>query len=181
MGKGVISKIVPDKDMPIVNGKKIEVILNPYALINRKIPSQIMEIFLSNIAIKLHENVESMKNGHMDEIMPMINKYYGTKFKDMSVQDFIKMHNERGMDIYSFDVGCFSHFTPELIQKWGEELGVSTMADVEMPEKELVDLDELKKELPEDEYNEYVKSLEGKFTKVGKPLMSGGDCKPVYS
>lgn len=179
-GKGVISKIVPDKDMPIVNGKKIEVILNPYALINRKIPSQIMEIFLSNIAIKLHENVESMKNGHMDEIMPMINKYYGAKFSKMSVQDFIKLHNERGMDIYSFDVGCFSHFTPELIQKWGEELGVSTMADVEMPEKELVDLDELKKELSEDEYNEYVKSIEGKFTKVGKPLMSGGDCKPVY-
>ena len=56
--------------MPIVNGKKIEVVLNPYSLIGRKIPSQIMEIFLSNIAVKLHENVEEMKNGRMDEIMP---------------------------------------------------------------------------------------------------------------
>ena len=61
MGKGVISKVVPDKDMPIVNGKRIEVVLNPYSLISRKIPSQIMEIFLSNIAVKLHDNVESMK------------------------------------------------------------------------------------------------------------------------
>lgn len=172
-GKGVISKIVPDEDMPIVNGKKIEVILNPYALISRKIPSQIMEIFLSNIAVKLHDNVEEMKNGHMDEIMPMINKYYGDKFKDMSVQDFIKLHNEKGLDIYSFNVGCFSHYTPELIQKWGEELGVGTQGDVYMPEKELADLTELKSMLSESEYVEVVKSMEGKFRKVDKPLMTG--------
>lgn len=167
--------------MPIVNGKKIEVILNPYALISRKIPSQIMEIFLSNIAIKLHSNVEEMKKGRMDEIMPMINKYYGDKFKDMPVQEFIKLHNEKGLDIYSFNVGCFSQYTPELIQKWGDELGVTTQADVYMPEKELADLDELKANLSEDEYAEVVKSMEGKFRKVDKPLMTGGNCKPVYS
>ena len=178
MGKGVIAKIVPDEDMPIVNGKKIEVVLNPYSLIGRKIPSQIMEIFLSNIAVKLHENVEEMKNGRMNEIMPMINKYYGDKFKDMSVQEFIKLHNEKGMDIYSFNVGCFSHFTPELIQKWGDELGVGTQADVYMPEKELADLDELKEVLSEDEYNELVKSMEGKFRKVDKQLMTGGIACP---
>lgn len=38
-GKGVVSKIVPDEQMPIVNGRKIEVVLNPYSTINRKIPS----------------------------------------------------------------------------------------------------------------------------------------------
>lgn len=35
-GKGVISAIVPDKQMPIVDGKTCEVILNPYSTINRK-------------------------------------------------------------------------------------------------------------------------------------------------
>ena len=35
-GKGVVSKIVPDEQMPIVNGRKIEVVLNPYSTINRK-------------------------------------------------------------------------------------------------------------------------------------------------
>lgn len=29
-GKGVVSKIVPDEMMPIINGKRVEVILNPY-------------------------------------------------------------------------------------------------------------------------------------------------------
>ena len=43
-----------------------------------------------------------------------------------------------------------------------------------MPEKELADLDELKEILSEDEYNEVVKSMEGKFRKVDKPLMTGG-------
>lgn len=132
-----------------------------------------MEIFLSNIAVKLHDNVESMKKGRQKEIMPMINKYYGNKFKGMKVQEFIKLHNEKGLDIYSFNVGSFSNYTPKLIQEWGNELGVSTQADVYMPEKELVDLDELKKELPEKEYNELVKSMEGKFQKVDKQLMTG--------
>ena len=36
--------------MPIVNGKRIEVVLNPYSTINRKIPSVISEIALGNIA-----------------------------------------------------------------------------------------------------------------------------------
>lgn len=163
--------------MPIVNGKRIEVVLNPYSLISRKIPSQIMEIFLSNIAIKLHDNVDEMiKTGKLDEIMPMINKYYGDKFKDVTVQEFVKMHNERGLDIYSFNVGCFSKYTPEMIQKWGEELGVSTQSDVYMPEKELVDLDGLKEVMSEDEYNTYVKSLDGKMRKVDKQLMTGSMC-----
>ena len=36
-GKGVVSAIIPDDQMPIVNGKRIEVILNPYSTINRKV------------------------------------------------------------------------------------------------------------------------------------------------
>mgnify|MGYP003455582240 CR=1 FL=1 len=34
-GKGVVSAIIPDNQMPIVNGKRIEVVLNPYSTINR--------------------------------------------------------------------------------------------------------------------------------------------------
>ena len=34
-GKGVVSKIVADEMMPIINGKRVEVILNPYSTINR--------------------------------------------------------------------------------------------------------------------------------------------------
>ena len=35
-GKGVVSKIVADEMMPIINGKRVEVILNPYSTINRR-------------------------------------------------------------------------------------------------------------------------------------------------
>ena len=67
--KGVISTIVPDEKMPIVNGKKIEVVMNPYSLIGRKVPSMIMEVLLSNISVKLHDNVESMKNGDRKSVV----------------------------------------------------------------------------------------------------------------
>lgn len=171
--KGVISKVVPDNQMPIVNGKKIEVVMNPYSLIGRKVPSMIMEVLLSNIAVKLHDNVEEMKNGRQSEIMPMINKYYGKKFKDMSVQEFIKLHDQKGEELYSFDVGSFSKYTPELLTKWGEELGVSTQSKVSIPRIEMTDTEELKKELSEEEYNEAIKSIGNQYEEVEKPLMTG--------
>lgn len=171
--KGVISTIVPDEKMPIVNGKKIEVVMNPYSLIGRKVPSMIMEVLLSNISVKLHDNVESMKNGNQSEIMPMINKYYGNRFKDMKVQDFLKLHEEKGIELYSFDVGSFSKYTPELLTKWGDELGVSTQSKVMVPRLDVTDTEELKKELSEEEYNEAIKSIGNQFEEVEKPLMTG--------
>ena len=53
------------------------------------------------------------------------------------------------------------------------ELGVSTQSKVLMPKEELTDLDELKRELPEDEYNSIVESMKGQFEEVDKPLMTG--------
>jgi len=37
MGKGVISRIIPDDEMPRVNGEPCGIILNPYSIIGRKI------------------------------------------------------------------------------------------------------------------------------------------------
>lgn len=159
--------------MPIVNGKKIEVVMNPYSLIGRKVPSMIMEVLLSNIAVKLHDNVEEMKNGRQSEIMPMINKYYGKKFENMPVQEFIKLHDQKGEELYSFDVGSFSKYTPELLTKWGEELGVSTQSKVSIPRIEMTDTEELKRELSEEEYNEAIKSIGNQYEEVEKPLMTG--------
>ena len=34
-GKGVISAILPDSEMPVIDGKKVELIMNPYSTINR--------------------------------------------------------------------------------------------------------------------------------------------------
>lgn len=175
-GKGVVSKIVPDEKMPIVNGKRVEVVLNPYSTVNRKIPSVIMEVALGNCAIKIHDNVDILKKtaAGRKKIMPMINKYYDNRYKDMSVEDFINLHNNSKLeDVYNFKVGCFSKFTPQMIQEWMDELGVSTQSEVMMPETDLTDLEELKNNLSPEEYDKVIKEMSGRFIKVEKPLMCG--------
>lgn len=175
-GKGVVSRIVPDHLMPkLADGSRVEVVLNPYSTINRKIPSVIMEVGLGNIAKKLHSMVEELKltSSGKKKIMPLISKYY-KRYKGMDVDEFLEKHNTLPMEeVYHFNVGCFSSYTPQQIESWSEELGISTQTDVYMPESDLVDLNELKENLEPKEYEEYVKSIQGKMTKVEKPLMAG--------
>ena len=180
-GKGVCSKIVPDEDMPIVVGpdgvqRRVEVILNPYSTINRKIPSVIMECALGNIAMRLHTMIDEYKRTAegRKKIRPLLDKYYPGRFDNMNITDFIKLHNSSPIEeVYHFKVGCFSKFTPSQIQEWMDELNVSTQSEVLMPEKDLVDLEEIKANLEPSEYEVYLKSLNGKFTKVDKPLQAG--------
>lgn len=175
-GKGVISAIIPDEQMPIVNNRRIEVVMNPYSTINRKIPSVIMEVALGNCAIKIHDEVEKLKKTATGrkKIMPLVNKYYEGRYKDLTVEQFIDLHEHSKLeDVYGFKVGCFSKFTPAKIQEWMDELGVSTQSEVLMPETELTDLGELKENLSPEEYEATVKEMAGKFIKVEKPLMTG--------
>lgn len=175
-GKGVISKVVPDDKMPIVNGRKIEVVLNPYSTINRKIPSVIMETAMGNIAIKLHDNVQEMRKTvrGRKQIMPMINKYYENRYENLSVDEFLDLVDKNPIeDVFSFKVGCFSKYSPSIIKEWMNELGVSTQSKVLMPRSELTDLEALKEAMTDDEYNEFVKSIENEYVEVEQPLMSG--------
>lgn len=92
----------------------------------------------------------------------------------MDVEDFIKLHNNSKLeDVYCFNVGCFSKYTPEKIQKLMDDLGVKMQSDVYMPETDLTDLEELKSVLSPEEYQETVSKMEGRFKKVEKPLMAG--------
>lgn len=92
----------------------------------------------------------------------------------MDVEDFIKLHNNSKLeDVYYFNVGCFSKYTPEKIQKLMDDLDVKMQSDVYMPETDLTDLEELKSVLSPEEYQETVSKMEGKFKKVEKPLMAG--------
>jgi DNA-directed RNA polymerase beta subunit len=162
--------------MPIVDGKTCEVIMNPYSTINRKIPSVIMECFLGNVAVKIHDLVDQYKKTQTGrkKIMPMMKKYYPGRYDDMEVEDFINLHNNKPMEeVYYFNVGCFSSYTPEKVQKMMDELGVKSSSEVLMPETDVTDLEELKRELPPEEYEKVVKEMEGKFRKVDKPLMAG--------
>ena len=135
-----------------------------------------MECFLGNVAVKIHDLVEQYKKTATGKkkIMPLVNKYYPGRYKDLDVEEFLKIHNNKPLEeVYYFNVGCYSNYTPEKIQKMMEELGVPSSSEVLMPETDLTDLEELKNELDPEEYNKVVEGMKGKFKKVGKPLMAG--------
>lgn len=181
-GKGVCSKILPDELMPIMvdsRGKKtrVELVMNPYSTINRKIPSVLLESALGNIAHRIRELVEEYKGTKTGraKIMPMLEKYYPGRYGKMSVDEFIEFHNTHKIEeVYYFNVGSFStKFTPALVDEWSNELGVTSQSKILMPTKTLADLEELKSNLSPVEYDKTVKDIEGKFTEVDKPLMCG--------
>ena len=181
-GKGVISQILPDSQMPIMvgpDGKKtmVDIVMNPYSTVNRKIPSVLLESSLSNIAYRIHDLVDKYKETKTGKtkIMPMINKYYPGRYDRLDVEDFIKLHDKsRVEDVYYFNVGSYStKFTPELVEKWSSELGVTSQSKILMPSKDLSDLDELKAELSAEEFEKVTKEMDGKYTEVDKPLMCG--------
>ena len=107
--------------------------------------------------------------------MPMLAKYYPGRYDHMEVEEFIKLHEKSKLeDIYYFNVGCFStKFTPELVDQWLEDLGLESQSQILMPENELTDLDELKENLSEEEYDKIVKDMSGKFIPVKKNLQCG--------
>lgn len=141
-----------------------------------KIPSVIAEVALGNCAVKIHDLVEDYKKTATGrkKIIPLLKKCYPGRYDNMDVEDFIELHNNSKLeDVYCFNVGCFSKYTPEKIQKLMDDLGVKMQSDVYMPETDLTDLEELKSVLSPEEYQETVSKMEGRFKKVEKPLMAG--------
>lgn len=182
-GKGVVSAVKPDELMPImvdkVTGKKsrVEVVMNPYSTVNRKIAGVLLELNLGNIAHKIYDLVEEYKKTKTGQkkIMPMLAKYYPGRYDHMDVEEFIKFHDKNKMeDVYYFNVGCFStKFTPELVDQWLEDLGLESQSQILMPETELTDLDELRENLSQEEFDKIVKDMSGKFIPVKKNLQCG--------
>ena len=181
-GKGVVSKILPDSSMPIMedkdgNRKVVEVVMNPYSTINRKIPSVLMENSLGLVCHKLKDMVEKYKvtKTGQAKIKPLLMKYYPGRFDNMTTEEIIKMHNSSKIeDMYYFNVGSYSSkFSPDSISKWMEELGIESQSKILIPQNQIADLKELKDNLSEEDYNKAVSKMAGKYTVVDKPLMCG--------
>ena len=169
-GKGVVSSIIPDATMPQINigGKmcRAEVVMNPYSTISRKIPAILMETGLSCCAMKIHDKVDEYKKTveGRKKIMPMMEHFYGNRYKGMTVTDFIKLHNNSPMeDVYCFKVGSYSKITPEIVQGYMKELDVPTEAEVKIPETDVTDWKELESLLSTEEVDSIKSEMAGKF------------------
>lgn len=126
--KGVVALIEPDSMMPqTMDGRKIEVILNPYSIIGRKNLSQIIEMYLSLIASKLFLRIDGFINeGTLDlgSVKSILSKYYGPRFDKYDKDAFIKAHHTKGIQFYGFETGSFTELNSEDVISWMKELEV---------------------------------------------------------
>ncbi len=181
-GKGVVSVVKPDELMPIMVDKntgkqfRCDVVMNPYSTINRKIAGVLMEQSLGNCIHRIYDLVEEYKRTKTGQkkIKPLLEKYYPGRYTDLTVDEFIDLHNSKPIEeVYYLEVGCFSDFTPEIVEQWMEELGVESQSEILMPESEVTDLGELKEVLDPEEYEKVRADMTGKFVPVQKKLQCG--------
>jgi len=87
-GKGVIAKIEPEENMPVTPwGERIDVILNPIAIINRMNPSTIKELHLSLTSKFLAKKLVAMGTTKSKPAMDLLNSVLTTldKTKDQKI------------------------------------------------------------------------------------------------
>jgi len=150
--------------------------MNPYSTINRKIAGVLMESSLGLIAHRLYDMVEEYKTTKTGQkkIMPLIKKYYPGRYDNMEVEDFITLHNSKPIEeVYYFNVGCYSEFTPEKVQDMLDDLGLESQSEILMPTEDITDLEELRENLSPEEYEKVVAGMKGKYTKVDRKLQCG--------
>lgn len=119
--KGVVSKVVPDKEMiRTEDGRIIDVILNSDAVFSRKNISQIMVMQLVLVADKI---LELGKDRGLEEFKKLLAKY--------GLNEYLRKSDDELNDILTSDqklnyvTGCYSKFTMQQVQEWMDELGIS--------------------------------------------------------
>ena len=135
-----------------------------------------MEQSLGNCIHRIYDLVEEYKRTKTGQkkIKPLIEKYYPGRYTDLTVDEFIDLHNSKPIEeVYYLEVGCFSDFTPDVVERWMDELGVESQSEILMPESEVTDLGELKEVLSPEEYEKIREKMTGKFVPVQKKLQCG--------
>lgn len=127
--KGVISGVIPDKEMPRTeDGHVIDIIMNPSSVIARKNLPQTGEAVLSKISDELWSRIDNIpKDTQKDNIKKMLDKYHFNWLTKMKWKDFLKYHESLRDKPFKYQVrtGSFSRYTPQRIAEIQEELEIS--------------------------------------------------------
>lgn len=127
--KGVIGGCIPDNEMPrTLDGKVIDIIINPSSVIARKNLPQSSEAILSRVSDELWRRVEMMSNDKKDYhlIQDLLSKYHFNHLSSMKHKDFFELHNSlKDKDFkYQIVTGAFSKYSPMRVAEIQEDLDI---------------------------------------------------------
>lgn len=121
-GKGLVSKIIPESQMPIgPDGRRLELIMNPYAASARKIPSLLMEVYLGNIAEKLGDYLSDEDVKKRRQVLADISDPNIIRWSDDQVNQYYEKYRYSKFPMIT---GSFAKGIPQKINKYYEILGI---------------------------------------------------------
>ncbi|MBM9605442.1 DNA-directed RNA polymerase subunit beta [Desulfopila inferna] len=138
--KGVISRLLPEEDMPyFADGKTVDIVLNPLGVPSRMNVGQVLETHLGFAAKKLGEQLEKMVQDHaVEAIREKIAKVYSkeeaaaiTEGKDdEELMQWARNHKEGlHMSTPVFDGAAESSIRALLVEAGVDEVGQSRLYD----------------------------------------------------
>lgn len=145
--KGIVAKVVPDRDMPhSQDGKHMEVLLNPLGIISRGNPSQLYEAWLGKIARKegkarvvpgfhnehLHDYVaRELARAGLSDTEDLIDPETGNKIPGVATGErfLMKLHHTAESKGKGRDIGSY---TSEGIPAKGGDLGSKRLGGMEL-------------------------------------------------
>lgn len=122
--KGVVTLILPDNEMwRTKDGKIIDCILNPFAVISRKNTSQTMEAGLGLISYTVLNQINERKLLEKPvELRKILKKYKFDDYLELSDSQIVDKIKTDGKLIYT--VGCYGRISPKEIADMLDSLGL---------------------------------------------------------
>lgn len=122
-GKGLVALILPEDKMPVdENGRRVELIMNPYAVSARKIPSLLMETCLGNIAEKLGHYLDEKTTRERREVLAEISDPSIIKWSDDEVDAYYEKYKDSRFPVIT---GSYARGIPQKIQKYYDLLNIN--------------------------------------------------------
>lgn len=121
-GKGLVAQILPVDQMPIgEDGRRVEVIMNPYAISARKIPSLLMEVALGNISEKLGDYLSTKSTDIKRDILSEISNPQIKTWSNEKVEEYYKKYRDSRFPVVT---GSYAQDIPKKIEKYYDLLGI---------------------------------------------------------
>lgn len=114
--KGVISKILPDDEMPVLEtGERIDVIFNSLGVVNRLNSQQLFEQSITFIGNRVRERLATMND--MDEKIKLLRRivWYFNDEQEKRIGDYLDALNPAQKEMFFDDIqeeGIFIHIPP---------------------------------------------------------------------
>lgn len=126
--KGVVSGINPDNRMPVdINGRRIDVMMNPAAVVSRKNITQTMELYLNKLAIEVKNRiVDGLDNHDWDtyQVREYLRKFKFDNYANLPEDELYDIIDDPDARLQVI-TGCYSRYTIENILDMFAELGIS--------------------------------------------------------